>query len=199
MTTNVDVGHLIDPSSYRTVADGVDLMVLDVHGVVFNAPLTAFIAELGVRSGAGAGVFGELWTQRLREPFWAGRLTELELWAALAPGHDPHVLRVDLEARYAPGPLLAPVLAHPGPVWLLSNHRSDWLHDRLDRFGIHDRFERIIVSDAIGAAKPSHRAFAMVTDAIGARRACFVDDQERNVVASRSFGLPARLVRQGRV
>lgn len=197
MTTNVEVGHLIDPSTYRAVADGVDLMVLDVHGVVFNAPLTAFIAELGIRSGAGAGVIGERWTQQLRKPFWEGRLTDAELWAALAPGHDPDDLRADLEARYGPGPLLAPVLAHGGPVWLLSNHRSDWLHDRLDRFDIHDRFERIIVSDAIGAAKPSRRAFAIVTDEIGQRSACFVDDQERNVVASRAHGLPARLVRSG--
>jgi hypothetical protein len=33
--------------------------------------------------------------------------------------------------------------------------RTDWLMARLDRFGLTERFERIYVSDAIGAAKPS--------------------------------------------
>ena len=62
---------------------------------------------------------------------------------------------------------------------------------RLDRFGLTDRFERIYISDAIGAAKPSDRAFSVLTDRTGLH---YYDDSDRNVNAARKLGITASVV-----
>ena len=41
------------------------------------------------------------------------------------------------------------VTDHDGPIWLLTNHRTEWLLPRLERFCIADRFDRVLVSSAI--------------------------------------------------
>ncbi len=167
------------------------IIALDVHGVVFNNPLPAFIDEIGEATGAGIPAIRQRWRSELRVAFWEGHLGEDEMWARLAPGCDARKLRRDLEDRYTLGPFGAFVEHHPGPIWLLSNHRTDWLMARLDRFGLTDRFERIYVSDTIGAAKPSDRAFAVL-----AREADlhYYDDSDHNVAAARKLGITASVV-----
>jgi HAD superfamily hydrolase (TIGR01509 family) len=178
------------------IASG-EVVVLDVHGVVFNNPLPAFLAELGARSDLGVNRFKRRWRSTWRVPFWEGRLSEEEMWALVAPGLDPEGVRADLERRYRPGPWFEFVRRHEGPIWLLSNHRSDWLVPRLDRFGIADRFDRVLVSDRLGAAKPSPAAFAALVEH---GSVVFFDDSQRNVDAARALGLTAaRVSRSGSV
>jgi len=62
---------------------------------------------------------------------------------------------------------------------------------RLERFGVADRFDRILVSDVLGAAKPSAVAFAALQ---GRDDLVFFDDSQCNVDAARSFGIDAHLV-----
>lgn len=168
-----------------------DVVALDVHGVVFNNPLPWFLAELGARSELGTNRFKRVWRSTWRVPFWEGRISESEMWAGIAPGLDPACLRADLERRYRPGPWFDFVVAHDGPVWLLSNHRTDWLLPRLERFGLTDRFERILVSDALGVAKPSPAAFAPLVER---GSVVFFDDSQRNVDGARAAGLAAECV-----
>lgn len=168
-----------------------DLIALDVHGVVFNNPLPYFLGEIGRRTGVGANRLKRHWRTTWRVPFWEGRISEAEMWAGIAPGLDPTELRADLESRYRPGPWFDIVTDHDGPIWLLSNHRTDWLLPRLERFGIIDRFERILVSDALGAAKPSPEAFAPL---LPLGEIAYFDDSARNVDAARALGLAASLV-----
>ena len=168
-----------------------EVIALDVHGVVFNNPLPYFLAELGARSELGANRFKRRWRSTWRIPFWEGCISEDEMWAGIAPGVDPTCLRADLERRYRPGPWFDFVMDHDGPIWLLTNHRTDWLLPRLDRFGISDRFERVLVSDALGAAKPSPAAFAPL---VARGSVAFFDDSQRNVDAANALGLTATRV-----
>ncbi len=174
----------------QTLPDG-GVVVLDVHGVVINNPLPGFLRDVGDRTLVGGDELLRRWRARWRRPFWEGSITEQEMWEAIAPGLDAVELRADLEARYRPGPWFHFVMRYDGPMWLLSNHRSAWLMPRLERFGVADRFERILVSDALGAAKPSPRAFA----ALQARHnAVYFDDSPCNVEAARALGIEAHLV-----
>ena len=168
-----------------------ELIVLDVHGVVFNNPLPYFLAELGELTGVGANRFKRRWRSTWRIPFWEGRISEAEMWAGIAPDLDARCLRADLERRYRPGPWFDWVVAHDGPIWLLSNHRSDWLLPRLERFGLADRFERVLVSDELGAAKPSPTAFAALVDQPSM---VFFDDSRRNVEAAAALGITSHVV-----
>lgn len=131
------------------------------------------------------------WRACWRLPFWEGAITDAEMWEAIAPGLDAVELRDDLEARYRPGPWFDFVIGHDGPMWLLSNHRTSWLLPRLERFGVADRFERILVSDVLAVAKPSAAAFAELQ---GRDDLVFYDDSQCNVDAARSFGIDAHLV-----
>jgi len=167
------------------------VVVLDVHGVVINNPLPGFLREIGERVGIGGDELIRRWRARWRLPFWEGAITDAEMWEAIAPGLDAVELRDDLEARYRPGPWFDFVIGHDGPMWLLSNHRAAWLLPRLERFGVADRFERILVSDVLAAAKPSAAAFAALQERDDL---VFFDDSQCNVDAARSFGIDAHLV-----
>jgi HAD superfamily hydrolase (TIGR01509 family) len=171
----------------------IDLLVLDVHGVIFNNPLAGFMHDLGERTGEGGPELLDRWHTELRVPFWRGELDEAGLWARLAPGAVPSELRRDLELRYTSGPLFDLVNAWPQRLWILSNHRTDWLMDRLDRFGIADRFDRILVSDRLGHIKPHPEVFREVRQASLNASVFFVDDQQKNISAARQLAIPAAL------
>jgi HAD superfamily hydrolase (TIGR01509 family) len=173
-----------------TLPDG-GVVVLDVHGVVINNPLPQFLRDVGDRAGIGGDELLRRWRARWRRPFWEGSITEAEMWEAIAPGLDAAELRADLEARYRRGPWFEFVVDHDGPVWLLSNHRTAWLLPRLERFGVADRFERILVSDALRAAKPSPAAFASVA---ARSDTVYFDDSACNVAAARALGIDAHVV-----
>lgn len=178
----------------HTLAEDFETLVLDVHGVVFNDPLQRFLFDVGERTREGGSALRYRWTHELRLSFWEGRIGDRELWRRLAPLMDADELRTDLESRYTVGPLFGLATSFPGSVWLLSNHHGPWLTDRLERFGIADRFERSLVSDALGAAKPDPRAFQPVVDLARHRSVLFIDDQIQNIATARSLGLCARLV-----
>ena len=142
-----------------------EVVALDVHGVVFNNPLPWFLAELGARSELGSNRFKQMWRSTWRLPFWEGRVSEEDMWAGIAPGLDPACLRADLERRYRPGP---------------------WVD-----FAVAQYADRVLVSDALGAAKPSPAAFAPRVEHCSV---VFFDDSHRNVDAARALGLSAARV-----
>lgn len=185
-TENVDA-EIIDP-------EVVDLLVLDAHGVIFNTPLTGFLHDLGEMTGEGGVDLIARWRSEIREPFWNGSLDETTMWQLVAPALPPDELRRDLECRYEPGPLFDLVADWPNDLWILSNHRTNWLAARLARFGITEHFDKIIVSDSVGSSKPRPAAFDEVTVASSERRVLFIDDQFKNVSASRRLGVPAAVV-----
>lgn len=160
------------------------LLVLDVHGVIFSNPLVPFIAETAERLGHDRDEVLRAWTTRLRRSFWLGEVAADELWTTLFPGCRPAALTAELEQRYEAGPLLEALDAIDGPIWLLSNHRTDWLLPRISRFGLDGRFERIYVSDDIGFVKPEVGAFRFVQDLLGDRSVRYVDDKAENVKAA---------------
>jgi len=170
------------------------VIVLDVHGVVINNPLAGFFHDLAERIGIAPTEFIHQWRSTWRLPFWEGRLTETQLWNALAPDIDHQELRNDLERRYAPGPWFDFAANHDGPIWLLSNHRSEWLLPRLERFAILDRFDRIIVSDQIQAAKPDPAAYAQLVEH---RNVAYYDDSAVNIATARDLGIRATIVTPG--
>jgi putative hydrolase of the HAD superfamily len=62
----------------------------------------------------------------------------------------------------------------------------------LKRFGVLGCFERILVSDTIGTAKPGREAFDVLTrQGFHPERVLFVDDQACNVEAARELGISA--------
>jgi putative hydrolase of the HAD superfamily len=171
---------------------GVELLVLDVHGVVLTNPLMAFLGQLAEATGQSPAEVKTRWRDELRARTWTGQIREDELWRCLAGDFGGQPWRDLLEAQYELGPA-APHMrwwSQRVPIWLLSNHRSDWLMPRLDRFGLTGYFERTIISDVIGAMKPDPAAYRHVTAHVTEPAlAMFVDDRSRNVATAASLGL----------
>lgn len=173
----------------------IELLVLDGQGVVFNDPLAAFLAQLADATGQDRGAVLARWRDDVREHAWRGAINDAAMWSALV-GSDPRDWGARLEAAYAPGPA-APRL--PGwaahvPVWLLTNHRTAWIEQRLERFALRRWLSRILVSDALGALKPETSVFApMLAHVRNPAAVLVVDDQEKNVAAAAALGLSAVL------
>ena len=176
----------------------VDLLVLDVHGVVLNNPFRTFLRTLATRTEQDPVELETRWDEELRLPTWLGRTGDAELWSALlgrdALPRSSAWWRARLEGTYALGPA-APLLERwheHVSIWLLSNHRASWLKPRLDRMGLDAHVDRVLVSDELGAVKPAPEAFEPILRAYpDPSRVLFVDDQLHNVTAARSFGLRA--------
>ncbi len=176
--------------------DQIDILILDAHGVVFNNPFKSFLHDLAVMTEQKPQTVEARWYNELRLPAWTGELKDdEELWHRLT-GHrgDPECWQALLETHYRLGPV-APRLSawrQNIPIWILSNHRSVWLHRRLARFDLRKHFDKIIVSDEVALAKPDQRLFELVRQQAGhASRLHFVDDQMRNLKAARESGLTA--------
>ena len=170
------------------------LLVLDVHGVVFTNPLLGFLRQTALRHGLEPEGVIDRWQHDLRRAFWLGSIDEREMWGRLFPADDPAELSAALEACYEAGPLLPALDAIEEPIWLLSNHRSEWLLPRISRFGLAGRFERIYVSDSIGFVKPDAAAFRFAQAQAGDRRILYIDDKPANVAAAARVFDEARLV-----
>lgn len=171
---------------------GVELLVLDVHGVVLTNPLMAFLDQLADATGQSPAEVKTRWRREVRERNWTGQIREDELWQRLAGDLGERPWRCLLESQYQLGPAAPHVhrWSQCVPIWLLSNHRSDWLIPRLERFGLNGYFERTIISDAIGAMKPDPAAYrCIVAHVAEPASALFVDDRSRNVAAAANLGL----------
>jgi putative hydrolase of the HAD superfamily len=169
--------------------------VLDAHGVVLGNPLPGFLRDLARETGQAHDAFKRRWKEGLRRDAWLGREEDERLWIRITTGiGDPLEWRRRLEERYDAGPA-APHLDRwhrHASLWMLSNHRSAWLHPRLARFGLDGVFERILVSDRIGAVKPEPEAFRAALEGLESPElALVVDDRKRNIRAARALGIPA--------
>jgi FMN phosphatase YigB (HAD superfamily) len=178
-------------------APRIELLVLDAQGVVLNSPLLRFLAEFARLTDQSPCSLIERWRSDVRDLAWVGAITDSEVWRQLAPDRyldsDPLIA---LESHYHPGPaaIHLPRWSERVPIWVLSNHRTHWLIPRLERFDLTANFERILVSDRLGAAKPNFAAFAPVLSRVSEPGAAlFVDDTPRNVDAARRLGLRAIL------
>ena len=178
-----------------TTTRAIELLVLDGQGVVFNDPLAAFFDQVADATGQDRGAVLARWRDDVRDRAWRGAIGDRAMWSALIGG-DHRDWGARLEAAYAPGPA-APRL--PGwaarvPVWLLTNHRTAWIEQRLERFGLRPWFSRVLVSDALGALKPEPSVFApLLAHVRDPAAVLFVDDQQKNVTAAAALGLSAVL------
>lgn len=175
----------------RRSAVSDELIVLDAHGVVFTREFPDFVRGRAIERGDDPDDVWARWHGDLRIELWEGRITPNRMWPALFPGDSATRLTADLESRYGPGPLFDLVAEGGHRLWLLSNHHSEWLLPRLARFDITDRFERVLVSDRIGAAKPHPRSFEQVAAAARLGPVRLIDDSPGNVAAARRLGIDA--------
>lgn len=170
------------------------VVLLDACGVILNDPLPGLIESIG-RSIGEDPVDTIARYASLRLGFWTGVMSEAVFWNELCSGREPERWADRLAASFAPGPASGHLEAWSlkARLRVLSNHRTRWMQGHLARFGLGAYFERVVVSDAIGYAKPHPEAFesALADAGVSPAQVLFVDDKQRNVSAARALGLQA--------
>ena len=73
-------------------------------------------------------------------------------------------------------------------LWLLSNHRHEWLRPVLEAEGLLPLFERVIISSEWSAMKPEPALYASLRDSPGVET-LFVDDKQENLDVAERFGI----------
>jgi len=178
-----------------------DLLILDVHGIILNAYWPDFLHEVAHYLGEPYEQVNRRWREHIREDAWLGRIDDEELWQRLTYSSAGECdWRGLLEAGYAldSGAERVPAWAEAVPTWLLSNHRSHWLMPRLERFGLLDHFERVLVSDRINAVKPQAEAFQELLGHVSdPSRVLFVDDHLDNIATARRYGIDTVFAEEG--
>ncbi len=169
------------------------LLVLDGQGVVFDAPIKKFLMSFTRHNSLNyESVIGR-WQDRLRHLAWTGAIDDKTLWNELA-GRNVDTLQTmrSLSASYRPGPVAQHLAgwSQQIPIWLLSNHRSDWVLPQFDSLNLTGVFERRLISDITGVVKPDPKAFTQLLNSeMNPSDILFVDDQLHNTRAAEKLGL----------
>ncbi len=128
-----------------------------------------------------------------RRQYWSGDLPEEAFWHALelpVPSPDDRAVILDL------APLIDPARVaswrEVADVWVISNHRHEWLLPVLAAQGFDAVVDRIEVSSLCGRVKPDPGAWeVLLADGTPPGRVAVVDDQARNLDSARGLGITA--------
>lgn len=167
------------------------------RGVIFD--LFGVVCEEIGRPWLNRSVPEPLRTQVHDDIFRRGDLGTIEeeaYWSALerASGQGAHSIRDEWygNIREIPGMFLLVEKARARQSVALCSNAASWFFAAVEeRVGISARFDRVIVSSEIGAAKPDARIYEVALGRMGLRshEAVFVDDRPENVAAAESAGM----------
>jgi FMN phosphatase YigB (HAD superfamily) len=167
---------------------------LDAGGVLIDSLMPSFPERAAASIGADPGTVRAMLTDDgFRRRYWSGDLPEEAFWGALDldapdPGRRAEVL--DLRSRIDPARVAT--WRAVADVWVVSNHRHEWLLPVLGRAGFDEVVDHIEVSSLTGRVKPDPAAWeALIADGTPAMDVVVVDDQEPNLEAARSLGITA--------
>lgn len=127
---------------------------------------------------------------------WAEALAEVRRthphWAAHAAAYHAH-FPASLAELSETSAIVDELHAADVPLYGLTNWSDELFPHALARFEVLRRLRRIVVSGAIGAAKPDPRAYRAVAEVSGLPldRLLFVDDSPTNVAAAADLGMDA--------
>jgi len=156
--------------------------------------MPSFPARAAERTGAPEQEVRPLLTDdAFRRAYWGGHLPEAAFWEQLGVPVPDAVRRgavLDLRPRIDPSRVAA--WGEVADVWVVSNHRHEWLLPVLAESGFERAVNRIEVSSLTGRVKPDPSAWqALLADGLPASGVIVVDDQQANLDAAQSLGITA--------
>lgn len=156
--------------------------------------MPSFPARAAARTGADEQDVRDLLTDdAFRRAYWGGDLPEQAFWTQLgvavpdAPGRAGVLA---LQSRIAPARVAS--WGEVADIWVVSNHRHEWLLPVLAAWGFEPVVDRIEVSSLTGRVKPDPSAWAaLLADGLPPSLVLAVDDQQANLDAAASLGITA--------
>lgn len=180
----------------RSASSGRTLL-LDACGVLVGEPTQPLFEQVAADTKLSSDDVANIFRVRFRDPLWSGRLAEQEFWvdfaAACGTAAAPDAWRAAIASAMVPLPAVDEIhrWGQQARLVLISNHRHEWLINRLDKLGIRSHFEELHISSLTGLVKPEALAFQRALGGNFRRDALYVDDKAANVDAARSHGVCA--------
>lgn len=174
----------------------VDLVVLDIGGVLLPStmpPIVEALAELSERSEMQIWRF---FNTRMFRRFWGGVIDVETFWREMStyagvPERRVRA-RVDLAEIMSPLPAFArlPEWAARRRVGVLSNQRAEWVVPVFARAGVLHLIDPLLLSDRMHAVKPEPAMFRLLTQ-LGPppERVLYVDDRAPALRRAEAFGV----------
>lgn len=178
--------------------NSVPRLVLDAGGVLYAETFRRSLGELAKLHGGEPEQMIAHYEAQLRPGLWRGGISEDQFWhgvaQALGAGEPDPAWREYVLERFTELPAVDRVAwwSQRAELWILSNHRHEWLRDLLAASHITALFDRILISSEIGAMKPDPEAFRFLTEG-DPERLLFVDDKQENLDAAALAGVPGLL------
>lgn len=170
-------------------------LVLDVGGVLFGEGFRPLLGSLAEAGGYPAENGVAHYNQHLRPGLWRGGITVDQFWGSF--GETFSIPEEELARLVSDGtPQIFQALpaldrlrdwAQRVELWILSNHRHEWLRPELERRGLDQVFDRIIISSEVGLMKPDKGIYATLRDG-SPDQVLFVDDKDENIEAAFAIG-----------
>jgi len=178
-------------------APPVEHLILDLGGVVLPSAMPQVIADLAAHSAKTDQQLWRYFNTRLFAPFWGGRLSLEEFWAAFTEfaGVPVQTGRWQTEMTTSmlhPLDHIASVRrwAAAVPVGILSNQRAEWVLPVLGAAGLVDVLDPLLISSLTGLVKPDPLAIAQLTRLGPApERVLYVDDRPAALRAAERLGI----------
>ncbi|GIE92488.1 hypothetical protein Are01nite_89680 [Actinoplanes regularis] len=172
------------------------LLILDVCGVLLGEPMKPLFQAVASQAGTSQERVAAVFRHFFRDALWSGRLDEADFWPAFSMacgvGIPSPTWPAVLRSAMMPLPAAACVSrwSRSAQVWLLSNHRHEWLVPALQDVELHLIVRRVLISSQTGHVKPGPAAYVQVLDyAAPGDALLYVDDHEANVDAFRELGV----------
>lgn len=185
-------------------------VIFDFGGVIFKtrdyAPRHAWDTRLGLEPGQVERAVhnADSWREAQHgtlslTDYWADVAARLGIPAAEAEGQLAHDFYSGDELDTEVVALIKQLRADGFQVALLSNDAAGLLRPRLDRLGIANLFDPLVISSEVGVMKPDPAAYRAVLDRIArpAEETIFIDDMPANVEGAASLGIHGVHYRDG--
>ena len=175
------------------------ILLLDCGGVLIEDPMQRLFSRLALLSRKTKEEIEKFYQTNLRKDLWEGNIPENFFWGALFGfcnlKEDPSEWRTwfaSLQVPLLESSYLREFSSHSA-VWLLSNHRSEWLLPLLEKYNFSCYFTELLISDREKFAKPDPSWFEAVRKKIGSREVLYVDDQQSNLDVAAKHNIPGCL------
>ena len=125
--------------------------------------MPTFPARAADRLGVDPSAVRDLIRGPFRDDYWGGRVPESAFWHALGvpvPDAPDRMAILNLRPRIDPARVAA--WREVADIWIISNHRHEWLLPVLAQTGLADVVDHVVISSVGGHVKPDPAAWAVL-------------------------------------
>ena len=165
--------------------------------VIFADPMWSLFDVVGADAGRSAHAIAAIFHYEFAVNLWSGRLAEQQFWPLFTDrvglaATPPRWRATMLDAvEELPGFRTLPGLADRCELWLVANHRHEWLGPILHSTGAVRYLERKFISSRTGLVQPQPATYQHLRRLTSGRPVLFVGGTAAHAAGAQAAGMSA--------